>query len=85
MNIVLNNDECQYLIDENLIDKQILDMSSNPRSNNFVYKVDLTEEYIDHLREQLEDKLQIMGFDENYELTEKGKVIEKLIDKLYID
>lgn len=48
------------------------------------------EIYIDHdtadiLRDLCGEKLQEVGFDFNYNPTEKGIILESLIDKLYID
>ena len=43
----------------------------------------LTPEEFDILHDLCCEKLQVLGFDENYELTEVGKKLEDLIDKLY--
>jgi hypothetical protein len=37
----------------------------------------------DDLREQVQDLLQTEGFDENYEPTPLGRVLESLVDKLF--
>ncbi len=38
---------------------------------------------MDELRDWASNKLQVVGFDMNYSLTEEGKILESLIDKLY--
>jgi hypothetical protein len=37
------------------------------------------------LRDLCGERLQIYGFDENYNPTEEGKILEELIDKLYTE
>ncbi len=43
----------------------------------------LTTEQIDGMRDLCADRLQIVGFDESYEPTEEGRLLESLLDKLY--
>jgi hypothetical protein len=45
--------------------------------------IDIDEDLIDEIRDWASDKLQVVGFDMNYNLTEEGKTLESLIDKLY--
>lgn len=44
----------------------------------------LTVDEADDLREQVQDILQVSGFDENYVPTPQGRVLESLVDKLFI-
>ena len=44
---------------------------------------ELLPEEIDLLHDLCGDRLQIHGFDFNYDLTEEVKILETLIDKLY--
>lgn len=43
----------------------------------------LDDEEADQLRELCMDRLQVVGFDEDYHLTTEGKRLEDLIDKLF--
>lgn len=43
----------------------------------------ISEDYYCDLSDFLEDQLQIMGFNENYDLTPEGRIIESVIDKLH--
>ncbi|MGL4426379.1 MAG: hypothetical protein ACRCUQ_01295 [Alphaproteobacteria bacterium] len=43
----------------------------------------LTEEEFSELRDLCGEKLQICGFDEAYNPTDEGLLLEKLIDKLF--
>lgn len=45
---------------------------------------EITEDQADELRDCCTDKLDELGFDENYEPTEDGRKLEALVDKLYI-
>ena len=49
-----------------------------------VMKIELSDDQADELRDCCTCKLDEIGFDENYEPSEKGKVLESLVDKLYI-
>ena len=45
---------------------------------------EITEDQADELRDCCTDKLDEIGFDENYEPTEDGRKLETLVDKLYV-
>ncbi len=44
----------------------------------------IDDDFADRLRDLCLDKLDLCGFDENYEPTDIGKELNKLIDKLFI-
>jgi hypothetical protein len=44
---------------------------------------EMTLDEIDLLHDQCGERLQTNGFDENYNLSEEGKILEKLVDKLH--
>jgi len=46
--------------------------------------ISLSEDQADELRDLCGDRLQTHGFDEKYQPTEEGKILEELIDKLFI-
>jgi hypothetical protein len=45
--------------------------------------IELNEDIASTIRDWAGDKLQKVGFDDNYELTSSGKQLEELIDLLY--
>ncbi len=45
---------------------------------------EVSEDQADELRDCCTDRLDEIGFDKNYELTDNGKKLEDLVDKLYI-
>jgi len=45
---------------------------------------EIADDHADDLRDRCTDKLDEVGFDENYEPTENGRKLEALVDKLYI-
>jgi len=45
---------------------------------------EIPDDQADELRDCCTDRLDEVGFDENYELTAEGKKLEQLIDKLFI-
>jgi hypothetical protein len=46
--------------------------------------VSLTEEMADQIRDMAIDKQTILGFNTEYELNEEGRLLEEIIDKLYV-
>jgi hypothetical protein len=74
-----------YLINNCLLQKEDLTKllsTGKEQFNSFI--IELSEDKIDELRDICSDKLQEIGFDEDYELTNDGKMLEELIDLLYI-
>ncbi len=45
---------------------------------------DISDDQADELRDYCTHRLDEIGFDENYELTEEGAKLETLVDKLFI-
>lgn len=44
--------------------------------------INMSDDFADEIRDWALKKQQIIGFDENYELTKEGKILENIIDKL---
>ena len=45
---------------------------------------EISEDQADELSDYCTDRLDVIGFDENYEPTDVGKKLEALVDKLYV-
>ena len=79
MKVKITNAERNYLkltfIQENQSLRNILQDNTNI--------IDIDVDTMDELRDWASNKLQVVGFDMNYSLTEEGKILESLIDKLY--
>lgn len=45
--------------------------------------LDIDESTADMIRDWANEKLQIVGFDLSYNLTDEGKILESLVDKLF--
>lgn len=45
---------------------------------------EISDDQADELRDCCTDRLDEIGFDENYELTTDGEKLEELVDKLFI-
>lgn len=64
---------------ENLADKL------KQLGENKIKPEDISIDEYDSLRDLCGDWLQMYGFDENYNPTKEGEMLENLIDKLYTD
>ncbi|MBU1106243.1 MAG: hypothetical protein KKB51_06220 [Candidatus Riflebacteria bacterium] len=77
----LKTKEIQFMI-------EVLDLPKwlrNRLEYLMIQNEELTNEEADALRDLCGDRLQIHGFDKNYETTSEGNQLEDLIDKLFVD
>lgn len=56
----------------------------SPQQKGGHYILHLSDDVADQIRDWCADELQREGFDENYDLTEIGRVLESLVDKMQI-
>ncbi len=83
MKINLDKKEYAFLKNCNFLQKKIIDaLHKVSKSDDNFYQIDISDELFALMYKALEDQLQYLGFDENYELTKEGVIIEGLIDKL---
>lgn len=79
MKFKISEQEKEYLksacTKEDLIFSDILKGDSNI--------LDIDEYIADMIRDWANNKLQVVGFDLNYNLTDEGKILESLVDKLF--
>jgi hypothetical protein len=77
--IKLNKNDVSFIL-------SVLDLPSN--LYNFLITIkeggSINEEQADELRDYCGEKLLEIGFDEKYNTNEKGRILEDLIDKLFI-
>jgi hypothetical protein len=46
-------------------------------------ELELNDDLANKIRDWASEKQQIIGYDKDYELTEDGKILDSIIDKLY--
>jgi hypothetical protein len=82
--IKLNRKEFEYLASSSDIPNELTAAIQRPHKENEKNIIILIpEDDADISRNFFIDQLQILGFDENYELNEHGKILEDLIDKFF--
>ena len=78
--------EKEYLLNQILVEKkEIMDKIKISKLNESHYSICVDASLADEIRDLCSDKLQLYGFDENYELNKDGEILERLIDIFYID
>lgn len=82
--VVLKQDEYNYLINELLIFEKDIVSKIEIEKKNDLYIISLDSETGNEIRELAGNEVGL-HFDENYEPTVKGVLIEILIDKFYFD
>ncbi len=80
----LDKEEYTYLQEKDFFSQVILKNINTEKKSDNVFIVILPEDAADELRDLLGEQLQIYGFDENYEVTKEGMMLENLIDKFFI-
>ena len=74
MKVKLKKEELEYLKSTFFFD------SVDDLGNTYI---DLSENYIDEIRDWASERQQMIGFDEDYNLNDEGKLLESIIDKLH--
>ncbi|MDD5373280.1 MAG: hypothetical protein PHO62_07650 [Sulfurimonas sp.] len=66
------------------IDFILAKLELDTETQNLVKSGSLSDEIADDIRDLCTEKLDVSGYDEDYNLTEEGEMLNDLIDKLYI-
>lgn len=83
MKIKLNRNHLKLL--GSYLKKDRPDLFKILSDSNISTVFEIGEDHLLELRDWSGEQLQLIGFDENYELTDEGKVLEDLIDIFYTD
>lgn len=85
MRISILQSQKEYLINHVLNGKDnLIQDIENGELANYKWEVNITNNSLDEIRDLCLEKLQEVGFDQNYKLTEQGMILEELIDIFYI-
>lgn len=83
--IKLTSEEIVYLMGTGFVHPGLSEqLKSVSASQDSFLAVEISEEEADALRDRLGEELQRDGFDEAYNPTPKGRILEGLIDKLFV-
>lgn len=82
--IELNKNEYEYLSHASFLNEKFKDLFLLTEKHEDRYLMEISENQADEIRDLCGEQLQIVGFDEKYELTSEGQILESLIDKLFI-
>ncbi|MDH6344168.1 hypothetical protein M2480_003083 [Parabacteroides sp. PFB2-12] len=83
--IILTKKEYNYLVEDLLKNRQeiLLHIQLVCQTDAYI-KILLTNDISEIIRELTEDRIGMDCFDENYEPTEEGWILEHFIDKFYV-
>ena len=84
--LIISHEELSYLRRKNFLPQYLLEVLNQSQEivNSRNYKLLISEDIMDDIRNCCGEQLQLVGFDEDYNLTRAGKILEQLIDKLYV-
>ncbi len=72
--------EYKYLEHASFLPNSCKDILVLSTRHEDTYSLKISEEQADEIRDLCGEQLQVVGFDEKYELTSEGKILESLID-----
>lgn len=84
MKIRLNQNQMDYLYSNFLKDRTDLELKSKSDKRDNIYLIEVDDIMADEIRDWANLQLQIKGFDECYNLTEEGKLLDALNDSFYL-
>ena len=80
----LNKSEYDYLCRATFLGDHHKTLLLSARNHgNDRYLVEISKDLADEIRDACGGQLQAVGFDENYELTTEGAILESLVDKFF--
>lgn len=84
--ITLYTQEIEYLCNAEFLDRKYLEIFHEARVINDVFsEILISRELSEEFRDIFTNQLAKVGFDENYEVTTEGQMLETLIDKFFIE
>ena len=84
LKIELNKNEYNYLCRAPFLNSKCKKRFFSGHQYHDKYLITISEDQADVIRDLCGEQLQIVGFDEKYELTSEGKILESLVDKFFI-
>ena len=84
MVVKLNKNQFDYLNNSFSEQRPYLESKLQIRKKGHFILIEVDENIANKIRDWAGKELQKKGFDLNYELTSKGKILEELIDVFYI-
>ena len=84
LKIELNRNEYNYLCQASFLEDKYRKLLFFSQQKDDKYALKISEDQADEIRDLCGEQLQIAGFDEKYELTPEGKILESLVDKFFV-
>jgi len=85
MKVKLTKEEFEYLISSKFLPGDLLEVLSKSHAvQGSTYVVEFSAKEADMVRDLCGERLQLKGFDRNYNPTREGLILESLIDKFLV-
>lgn len=82
--IKLNKIEYEHLLYASFLPVGLQSLLFSRETHGDIYLLRISSDQADEIRDLCGEQLQLVGFDENYELTAEGEILESLIDQFFI-
>ena len=82
--IKLTKDEYQYLVQTSFLPHRLQKLILSDQKTESEHVVTISTDQADEIRDLCAEKLQFIGFDEQYRPTSDGITLESLIEKFFI-
>lgn len=84
LNTELSRNEYNYLCQATFLDDKYRRSLFSSQQEGDKYSLKIPQDQADEIRDLWGEQLQIVGFNEKYELTPEGKILESLVDKFFV-
>ena len=84
MKIRLTQKEYACLMEDDILSKSLVAAVENVLQVREGFELELSDQEANEIRDLCGERLQEVGYDENYDPNKKGKLLESLVDKLFI-
>ena len=78
--IFIHHEDVQYMLESLDLTPEVIRLLKNISVNGG----EVSDDIADELRDLCNDKLDISGYDSEYKLNERGKMLDTLVDKLFV-
>ena len=84
LKVELNKNEYNYVCQAHFLNNKYKKLVFSAKKYYNTYLITISEDQADAIRDLCGEQLQTVGFNEKYELTQEGKILESLVDKFFI-
>jgi len=83
LRVRINSTEYNYLCQSSFLNDKHKKLLLAAQKDGDEYLIEVSDDQADEIRDLCGEHLQVAGFDEHYELSSEGRILESLVDKFF--